>query len=118
MRGDYAFSEMAIDPKLDIDLSMITAVGQHVVNATLYGTTLQGRELKITLPAKTFNIFPPPPPPEPVVVTPVASSAAATDEVAEKQGISWLVWVLAGGGVLLAVILGGVGFVVVQKRRA
>ena len=116
--GDYAFSEMAIEPKLDIDLSMITAVGQHVVNATLYGTTLQGRELKITLPAKTFNIFPPPPPPEPVVVAPVASSAAATDEVAEKQGISWLVWVLAGGGVLLAVILGGVGFVVVQKRRA
>ncbi|CAJ1812265.1 hypothetical protein KLNKPBOH_01333 [Aeromonas veronii] len=116
--GLYEFSETASDPKLDIDLSNIKEVGQHEVKATLYGTTRLGRELKIELPVKTFNVFPPPPPPVEVVSAAApASSAEATHEAPAEEEMGWLIWALAGGGVLLAV-LGGVGFVVIQKRRA
>ncbi len=116
--GLYEFSETASEPKLDIDLSIIKEVGQHVVKATLYGTTRLGRELKIELPVKTFNIFPPPPPPVEVVSAAApASSAESTHEAPAEEEMGWLIWVLAGGGVLL-VMLGGVGFVVMQKRRA
>ncbi|MFB2862278.1 TIGR03503 family protein [Aeromonas sp. MdU4] len=116
--GSASFSEMATEPKLDIDLSLIKIPGQYEVHATLYGTTRLGREIKIALPVKTFNIFPPPPPPvEPVSAAAPASSAEATHEAPKAAEMGWLVWVLAGGGVLL-VVLGGVGFVVIQKRRA
>lgn len=115
--GRYEFSETASGPKLDIDLSAIKAVGQHEVKATLYGTTRLGRELKIELPAKTFNIFPPLPPPVEVVsaATPVSSAESVEGTPEEERG--WLLWALVGGGVLL-VLLGGAGFVVLQKRRA
>ena len=115
--GLYEFSETASEPKLDIDLSIIKEVGQHVVKATLYGTTRLGRELKIELPVKTFNIFPPPPPPVEVVSAAAPASSAESTHEAPAQEMGWLIWVLAGGGVLL-VMLGGVGFVVMQKRRA
>ncbi|MEH8180274.1 TIGR03503 family protein [Aeromonas allosaccharophila] len=115
--GLYEFSETASEPKLDIDLSIIKAVGQHEVKTTLYGTTRLGRELKIELPVKTFNIFPPPPPPVEVVSAAAPASSAESTHEAPAQEMGWLIWVLAGGGVLL-VMLGGVGFVVMQKRRA
>ena len=115
--GLYEFSETASEPKLDIDLSIIKEVGQHEVKATLYGTTRLGRELKIELPVKTFNIFPPPPPPVEVVSAAAPASSAESTHEAPAQEMGWLIWVLAGGGVLL-VVLGGVGFVVMQKRRA
>lgn len=115
--GLYEFSETASEPKLDIDLSIIKEVGQHEVKATLYGTTRLGRELKIELPVKTFNIFPPPPPPVEVVSAAAPASSAESTHEAPAQEMGWLIWVLAGGGVLL-VMLGGVGFVVMQKRRA
>ena len=102
--GLYEFSETASDPKLDIDLSNIKEVGQHEVKATLYGTTRLGRELKIELPVKTFNVFPPPPPPVEVVSAAApASSAEATHEAPaeEENGLAdlgigrW--WCVAGG---------------------
>ena len=118
--GLYEFSETASEPKLDIDLSIIKEVGQHEVKATLYGTTRLGRELKIELPLKTFNIFPPPPPPPPPAEVASAAAPASSAESTEEQpeeGMGWLLWVLVGGGILL-VLLGGAGFVVMQKRRA
>jgi len=119
--GLYEFSETASEPKLDIDFSAVTEVGQHEVKATLYGTTRLGRELKIELPVKTFNIFPPPSQPAPVepvsAATPV-SSADATEEAVEESGVNWLLLALAGGGGVLMLLLGAVGFVVIQKRRA
>lgn len=111
--GNYPFSQTGAAPRLNIDLSMIKDPGQYEVQATLYGTNLLGREVKILLPGKSFNIFPPPPP---VEVAPVVSSAQPV-EAPQEEEMGWLVWVLAGGGVLL-LVLGGVGFVVLQKRRA
>ncbi len=115
--GLYEFSETASAPKLDIDLSAIKEVGQHEVKATLYGTTRLGRELKIELPVKTFNIFPPPPPPAEVASAAAPISSAESVEALPEEGMGWLLWLLVGGGVLL-VLLGGAGFVVMQKRRA
>lgn len=116
--GSYSFSEIAREPKLDIDLSLIKIPGEYEVQATLYGTTRLGRELQIALPVKTFSIFPPPPPPvAPVSAAAPASSAEASHEAAKEAGMGWLIWALAGGVVLL-VVVGGVGFVVIQKRRA
>ncbi len=115
--GLYEFSETASAPKLDIDLSVIKEVGQHEVKATLYGTTRLGRELKIELPVKTFNIFPPPPPPAEVASAAAPISSAESVEALPEEGMGWLLWLLVGGGVLL-VLLGGAGFVVMQKRRA
>ncbi len=115
--GLYEFSETASDPKLDIDLSNIKEVGQHEVKATLYGTTRLGRELKIELPVKTFNVFPPPPPPAEVASAAAPISSAESVEALPEEGMGWLLWLLVGGGVLL-VLLGGAGFVVMQKRRA
>ena len=113
--SSYAFSETASEPKFDIDLSAIKAVGQHEVKATLYGTTRLGRELKIELPVKTFNIFPPPPPP----VAPVSAAAPVSSaEAPAETGMGWLIWALSGGGTLLVLLMSGVGFVVIQKRRA
>ncbi|WP_042011148.1 TIGR03503 family protein [Aeromonas fluvialis] len=115
--GLYAFSETTSGPKLDIDLSAIKEVGQHEVKATLYGTNRLGRELKIELPVKTFNVFPPPPPPVEVVSAAAVASSAESVEGAPEEGMGWVFWALVGGGVLL-VLLGGAGFVVLQKRRA
>lgn len=115
--GLYEFSETASAPKLDIDLSNIKEVGQHEVKATLYGTTRLGRELKIELPVKTFNVFPPPPPPAEVASAAAPISSAESVEALPEEGMGWLLWLLVGGGVLL-VLLGGAGFVVMQKRRA
>ncbi|MFQ2057154.1 TIGR03503 family protein [Aeromonas veronii] len=115
--GLYEFSETASAPKLDIDLSAIKEVGQHEVKATLYGTTRLGRELKIELPVKTFNVFPPPPPPAEVASAAAPISSAESVEALPEEGMGWLLWLLVGGGVLL-VLLGGAGFVVMQKRRA
>ncbi len=116
--GLYEFSGIASGPKFDIDLSAVKTVGQHEVKASLYGTTRLGRELKIELPVKIFNIYPSAPPPVEVVSAAApASRAEATQDTAEEEGMGWLIWVLAGGGLLL-VVLGGAGFVMIQKRRA
>ncbi len=116
--GYYSFSEVATAPKLDVDFSVIKEPGQYQVEAALYGTTRLGREVKIAMPVKTFNVFPPaPPPPPPVSAAEPTSSAKATGEAEEKGGMGWLIWALAGGGGLL-VILGGVGFIILQKRKA
>lgn len=114
-----AFNAVATEPRVEVDLSAIKEVGQYEVTATLFGTTRLGREIQVTLPVKSFNIFPV------LAVEPSAASAASETSAAvpnqvkfeEGQSSGWLIWLLGGVGILL-VLLGGVGFILLQKRRA
>ncbi len=117
--ASMAFNAVATEPRVEIDLSAIKEVGQYEVTATLFGTTRLGREIQVTLPVKSFNIFPV------LAAEPSAASAASETSAAvpnqvkfeEKQSSGWLIWLLGGVGILL-VLLGGVGFILLQKRRA
>ncbi|MER0498001.1 TIGR03503 family protein [Aeromonas hydrophila] len=117
--ASMAFNAVATEPRIEVDLSAIKEVGQYEVNATLFGTTRLGREIQVTLPVKSFNIFPV------LAAEPSAASAASETSAAvpnqvkfeEKQSSGWLIWLLGGVGILL-VLLGGVGFILLQKRRA
>ncbi|AJQ54123.1 TPA: TIGR03503 family protein [Aeromonas hydrophila] len=117
--ASMAFNVVATEPRVDVDLSAIKEVGQYEVTATLFGTTRLGREIQVTLPVKSFNIFPV------LAAEPSAASAASETSAAvpnqvkfeEKQSSGWLIWLLGGVGILL-VLLGGVGFILLQKRRA
>lgn len=117
--ASMAFNAVATEPRVEVDLSAIKEVGQYEVTATLFGTTRLGREIQVTLPVKSFNIFPV------MAVEPSAASAASETSAAvpnqvkfeEKQSSGWLIWLLGGVGILL-VLLGGVGFILLQKRRA
>ncbi|MFQ2164535.1 TIGR03503 family protein [Aeromonas hydrophila] len=117
--ASMAFNAVATEPRVEMDLSAIKEVGQYEVNATLFGTTRLGREIQVTLPVKSFNIFPV------LAAEPSAASAASETSAAvpnqvkfeEKQSSGWLIWLLGGVGILL-VLLGGVGFILLQKRRA
>ncbi|UCM63082.1 TIGR03503 family protein [Aeromonas hydrophila] len=117
--ASMAFNAVATEPRVEVDLSAIKEVGQYEVNATLFGTTRLGREIQVTLPVKSFNIFPV------LAAEPSAASAASETSAAvpnqvkfeEKQSSGWLLWLLGGVGILL-VLLGGVGFILLQKRRA
>ncbi len=117
--ASMAFNAVATEPRVEVDLSAIKEVGQYEVNATLFGTTRLGREIQVTLPVKSFNIFPV------LAVEPSAASAASETSAAvpnqvkfeEEQSSGWLIWLLGGVGILL-VLLGGVGFILLQKRRA
>lgn len=114
--ASMAFSAVATEPRVEVDLSVIKEVGQYDVTATLFGTTRLGREIQVTLPVKSFNIFPVLAPPPSVAS---AASAAVPDQVKfeEKESSGWLFWLLGGVGILVA-LLGGVGFILLQKRRA
>ncbi|KHN63673.1 TIGR03503 family protein [Aeromonas hydrophila] len=117
--ASMAFNAVATEPRVEVDLSAIKEVGQYEVNATLFGTTRLGREIQVTLPVKSFNIFPVLAA-EPSAASAVsATSAAVPNQVKfeEKQSSGWLIWLLGGVGILL-VLLGGVGFILLQKRRA
>ncbi|WP_378009503.1 TIGR03503 family protein [Aeromonas hydrophila] len=117
--ASMAFNAVATEPRVEVDLSAIKEVGQYEVSATLFGTTRLGREIQVTLPVKSFNIFPV------LAAEPSAASAASETSAAvpnqvkfeEKQSSGWLLWLLGGVGILL-VLLGGVGFILLQKRRA
>ncbi|MDX2126019.1 MAG: TIGR03503 family protein [Aeromonas hydrophila] len=117
--ASMAFNVVATEPRVEVDLSAIKEVGQYEVTATLFGTTRLGREIQVTLPVKSFNIFPV------LAAEPSAASAASETSAAvpnqvkfeEKQSSGWLLWLLGGVGILL-VLLGGVGFILLQKRRA
>lgn len=117
--ASMAFNAVATEPRVEVDLSAIKEVGQYEVTATLFGTTRLGREIQVTLPVKSFNIFPV------LAAEPSAASAASETSAAvpnqvkfeEKQSSGWLIWLLGGVGILL-VLLGGVGFILLQKRRA
>ncbi len=117
--ASMVFNAVATEPRVEVDLSAIKEVGQYEVNATLFGTTRLGREIQVTLPVKSFNIFPV------LAAEPSAASAASETSAAvpnqvkfeEKQSSGWLLWLLGGVGILL-VLLGGVGFILLQKRRA
>lgn len=117
--ASMAFNAVATEPRVEVDLSVIKEVGQYEVSATLFGTTRLGREIQVTLPVKSFNIFPV------LAAEPSAASAASETSAAvpnqvkfeEKQSSGWLIWLLGGVGILL-VLLGGVGFILLQKRRA
>lgn len=117
--ASMAFNAVATEPRVEVDLSAIKEVGQYEVSATLFGTTRLGREIQVTLPVKSFNIFPV------LAAEPSAASAASETSAAvpnqvkfeEKQSSGWLIWLLGGVGILL-VLLGGVGFILLQKRRA
>lgn len=117
--ASMAFNAVATEPRVEVDLSAIKEVGQYEVTATLFGTTRLGREIQVTLPVKSFNIFPM------LAAEPSAASAASETSAAvpnqvkfeEKQSSGWLIWLLGGVGILL-VLLGGVGFILLQKRRA
>lgn len=108
------FNAVASEPGLSIDLVALKAVGQYKVEATLFGTTRLGREVRLQLPIKAFNILPP-------VLTPPPSAAPATAVPAqtrfeEQESRGWLPWALgAGGGLLL--LLGAGGFILRQKRQ-
>lgn len=117
--ASMAFNAVATEPRVEVDLSAIKEVGHYEVTATLFGTTRLGREIQVTLPVKSFNIFPV------LAVEPSAASAASETSAAvpnqvkfeEEQSSGWLIWLLGGVGILL-VLLGGVGFILLQKRRA
>ncbi|MEN9533704.1 MAG: hypothetical protein RIQ83_2928 [Pseudomonadota bacterium] len=114
--ASMAFSAVATEPRVEIDLSAIKEVGQYDVTATLFGTTRLGREIQVTLPVKSFNILP-------VLAQPPSAASVASAAVPiqvtfeEKESRGWLLWVLGGVGILVA-LLGGVGFILLKKRRA
>ncbi|PJG59032.1 TIGR03503 family protein [Aeromonas cavernicola] len=112
------FSAIGSEPKLDIALPAVTDVGMYKVVTTLYATTLLGREIKLQLPNKTFTVQPPPPPVK--AISPSVSGVAATQVAPEEEDqkeMTWLVWAAVGGGVIL-MLVAGIAFFVVQKRRA
>jgi uncharacterized protein (TIGR03503 family) len=114
--ASMAFSAVATEPRVEIDLSAIKEVGQYDVTATLFGTTRLGREIQVTLPAKSFNILP-------VLAQPPSAASVASAAVPiqvkfeEKESRGWLLWLLGGVGILVA-LLGGVGVILLKKRRA
>lgn len=109
------FSEVAKELRFGVDLSALKAAGQYQVEATLFGTTRLGREVRLQLPAKSFTIAPPPAPvPSAAPATSAAKPAKAKFE--ERESPVWLPWALGGGGVVL-LLLGAVGFILLQKRR-
>ncbi|MGY3942626.1 TIGR03503 family protein [Aeromonas tecta] len=107
------FNAVASEPRMEVDLSALKAVGQYKVEATLFGTTRLGREIQLQLPVKSFNILPvlpPPPSAAPATVIP----AKAKFEAQESR--AWLPWALGAGAGLL-ILLGAGGFLLQQKRR-
>lgn len=66
------FNAVATEHKVEVDLSAIKEVGQYEVTATLFGTTRLGREIQVSLPVKSFNIFP-------VLATPPSAASVASE---------------------------------------
>lgn len=104
------FNAVASGPDINIDLSTLKEVGQYKVEASLFGTTRLGREIRLQLPAKSFNILPALPP------TPSAAAVTTPVKFEEREQRNWLPWAL-GGGVACLLLLGGAGFLLLQKRR-
>lgn len=108
-----SFRGNTVNSTMTVILPLPSAVGQYRVSGTLYGTSVSGREVRIALPEKSFNIYPPPPPPEPVV----SQSLPAPAPVAEPEASSWWPWVVGGVAVLLT-LAAAAGMLVLQKRKA
>ena len=106
------FNGTASSQSLEIPLPKPAAPGLYHIEGSLFGTTLSGREFRLTLPPKSFNIYPPPPPPEPVI-----SDVAKLEPLPVEESSGWLVWLLGALTVLLGVG-GGIGFILLQKRKA
>lgn len=110
-----AFNAVATEPRLGVDLSALKAAGQYRVEATLFGTTRLGREVKLQLPVKSFTIMPPPAP-TPSAASPTSAAVPTQAKFEERESPVWLPWALGGGGLLL-LLLGAGGFILLQKRR-
>lgn len=106
------FNGTASSQNLEVMLPKPAAPGLYHIEGSLFGTTLSGREFRLTLPTKSFNIYPPPPPPEPVISAAVKPKAPAVEESS-----GWLIWLLGGLAVLMG-LGGGIGFILLQKRKA
>ncbi len=108
------FTGQGGEGELKVDLSRLTQVGKYRVSAELFATSRSGRELRIALPEKSFDIYPALAP-EPLA--PVVSEAVAAPAFEEDPGTPLWVWLSAGLGIL-ALVLAGMGFMLWQKRRA
>ncbi|UBO75394.1 TIGR03503 family protein [Aeromonas rivuli] len=110
------FSAQGSTGDLKVDLAKLTQVGKYRVSAELFATSRSGRELRIALPDKSFDIYPAL---APVAPAPLASEAvpAPAPGFEEEQGTPWWLWLTIGLGVL-ALLGAGVGFMLWQKRRA
>ncbi|MGY4026979.1 TIGR03503 family protein [Aeromonas rivuli] len=110
------FSAQSSTGDLKVDLAKLTQVGKYRVSAELFATSRSGRELRIALPDKSFDIYPAL---APVAPAPLASEAvpAPAPGFEEEQGTPWWLWLTIGLGVL-ALLGAGVGFMLWQKRRA
>jgi uncharacterized protein (TIGR03503 family) len=107
------FNVVASEPRMEVDLSALKAVGQYKVEATLFGTTRLGREIQLQLPVKSFNILPVlPPPPSAAPATVIPAKA----KFEEQESRAWLPWALGAGAGLL-IMLGAGAFLLRQKRR-
>ncbi len=116
--ASMAFNAVATEPRVEVDLSAIKEVGQYEVNATLFGTTRLGREIQVTLPVKSFNIFP-------VLAAEPSAASAASDlggsaQPGEIRGKTEqrLADLVAGWGRHPAGLAGRRRFHLAAKRRA
>lgn len=104
-----SFKAIATDQRLVVPLPLPKTIGKYDIGGQIYATTRDGREIRLRLPPKSFNIYPPPPPPQTV------SASVPTEPIPEEDN-GWLIWALLGVAVLLG-LGGGLGFLVMQKRR-
>lgn len=97
---------MGEQEEIRYQLPMVTKPGRYKVEANIFATTIEGREIVLSMAEKSFIVLEPPPPPPPPVVEP------------EPEPTPLWVWILVGiGGVLL---LAGLVFLFIwwRKRRA
>ncbi|MGK4473519.1 TIGR03503 family protein [Aeromonas molluscorum] len=99
---------------LKVDLAKLTQVGKYRISAELFATSRSGRELRIALPDKSFDIYPVL---APVALAPPTSEAVPAPAFEEEEGTPWWLWLTIGLSVL-AVLGAGAGFMLWQKRRA
>lgn len=108
------FSAQGGKGELKVDLAKLTQVGKYRISAELFATSRSGRELRIALPDKSFDIYPVL---APVALAPPASEAVPAPAFEEEEGTPWWLWLTIGLSVL-AVLGAGAGFMLWQKRRA
>ncbi|SDJ83825.1 TIGR03503 family protein [Ferrimonas sediminum] len=95
-------SDLALDPTLpqqSYPLSMVMDMGSYVISGIAVGTTIDGKEFYLTLPALNFYVSPPPPPP----LSPRERAALVQQQLQEKEDAArWrVISIVVGANALL-----------------